>query len=114
MVGDEADGADEHLLDVAGLQILEVREDVWPQPALDERELRAAADGFLELAAVGADRESRVVRREDEAGDRLGAGGERPLDGLGDPRTPVTHPRVDREAELALERGARSLRDLVE
>ena len=83
-------------------------------PALDERELRAAAERFLELPPVPRDRERRVVRREHEADDRRRAGLERLLDRVGDPRRPVLHPREHGDAELALERGARRLRDRVQ
>ena len=55
-------------------------------PALDEAKLRAAAEGVLELRPVLLDREARVVRREHEADDRVGAARERLLDRLGDPR----------------------------
>ena len=63
-------------------------------PALDERELGAARERLLELVAVALDRERRVVRREHEPDDALGAAGERRLRGVGDARRPVLHPRV--------------------
>ena len=43
-------------------------------PALDEGELGAPAERVLELPAVAADRERRVVRREHEPDDRPRAG----------------------------------------
>src|SRR5580765_8178536 len=39
MVGDEADRADEHLLDTAGVQLFEVVEDVRAEPGLARRRL---------------------------------------------------------------------------
>ena len=38
-------------------------------PALDEAELRAVAQRFLELRAIAGDRQARVVRRENEPDD---------------------------------------------
>ena len=55
-------------LDEAGLVV----------PAVDEGELGAAVESALELAAVAGDRHRRVVRREHEPDDRLGAGGRPP------------------------------------
>ena len=83
-------------------------------PALDEAQLRAAVERLLELLAVAGDREPRVVRREHEPDDRVGAGRERALGRLGDARRPVLHAGEDRQAELALERRARLLGDRVE
>ncbi len=55
------------------------------------------------------------MRREHEADDFVGAGGEtRCVDRIGDARRPVLHPGVDRQPELRLERGARLLGDRVE
>jgi hypothetical protein len=54
------------------------------------------------------------VRREDEPDEEVGAVRGRARDGVGDPRRPVLHPHVDGHVELALERGALGLGDLVE
>ena len=67
-----------------------------------------------EPLAIALDGEARVVRRQDDADDRLGAAGERPLDGLGDARPPVLHPDEDGRAQLALERGPLGLGRVVE
>ena len=83
-------------------------------PALDEAKLRPFGDGLLQLGAVAPDREARVVRCEHEPDELVGPVRERSLDRLGDPRPPVAHARVDRQAELGLERGAGRLGDLVE
>ncbi len=69
---------------------------------------------LLEQAPVAGDRASRVVRREDEADDRVGAGGHGSVRRLGDPRLPVLHAGEDGEPELGLERGARPLGDRVQ
>ena len=61
-------------LDEAGLVV----------PALDEVELRAAGERRLELRPVARDRHRRVVRREDEPDDLVGASGERRVDRVGD------------------------------
>src|SRR5581483_1030613 len=83
-------------------------------PALDEDELGTPLERRLEPLAVTGDRQAREVRREHDADDRLGAVGEGRLDRLGDPRLPVLHADEDRHSELALERGALALGDLVE
>ena len=91
-------------LDEAGLVV----------PAVDEAQLGASVERALELLAIALDRERRVVRREHEADDRLGACGERRFRGVGDARRPVLHAGEDGQLELALERGARLLGDRVQ
>ena len=66
-------------------------------PALDEAQLGAAGERVDELRAVLLDRQRRVVRREHEADDRVGAARQRLLDGLRDPRRPVAHAGEDRQ-----------------
>ncbi len=83
-------------------------------PALDERQLGAAAERRLELLAVALDRQGGIVRREDEADDHSRVRRERRFRGIRDPRRPVLHPGEDRHAELRLERGARLLGDRVQ
>ncbi len=83
-------------------------------PALDEAQPGAPVERVLEPLAVAVDGQRRVVRREHEADDRVGAALDRAVDGLGDPRRPVLHARVDREAELALQPCARPLGHVVE
>jgi hypothetical protein len=84
----------------------DVQERVVVVPAVDETELGTTVERRLELLAVPLDREGRIVRRKHESDDavRLGGAG----CGLGDVRRPVLHP------ELAFERGAGRLGDLVE
>ena len=79
-----------------------------------KRRLGAPVERVLEPLAVAVDRELRVVRSENEPHDRVGATLDGPVDRLGDPRRPVLHARVDREAELALEARARPLGHVVE
>ena len=84
-------------------------------PALDEGELGAAVERRLEPVAVAADRHARVVGREDER--RRCARRRRRA-----PRSAASAihgcqcfmPDVDGEPELALERGALRLGDLVQ
>src|SRR5262245_16395494 len=83
-------------------------------PALDEAQPDAPVERVLEPLAVAVDRELRVVRREDEPDDQVGAALDGAVDRLGDSRRPVLHARVDGEANLALEPPARRLGDLVE
>ena len=83
-------------------------------PALDEAQPGASVERVLEPLAVAVDRELRVVRREDEPDDRVGAARDGQVDCLGDPRRPVLHAGVDREAELPLEPRARPLGHVVE
>ena len=83
-------------------------------PALDEPELGAACEALLEPLAVAVDRERRVVRREDEADDRVRAARERLLGRLRDSRAPVLHADVDGQTKLPLERRAGRLRHVVE
>ena len=52
---------------------------------------------LLELRAVAGDRQARVVRREHEPDDDVGAGRERGLGRLGDARRPVLHAGEDRQ-----------------
>ena len=54
------------------------------------------------------------MRGEHEPDERLGSALERGLDRVGDSRPPVLHADEDRRPELAFERGALALRDLVE
>ena len=105
------DGVRVGAADAVGEQLDEARLVV---PALDEAQLRAAGQRAFELLAVTRDRERRVVRSEDEADDLAGAGGQRGLCRVRDPRLPVLHPGEDRQLELVLERRARLFRDRVE
>src|SRR5204863_736575 len=83
-------------------------------PALDEAQISAARERTLELLPVARNRERRVVRRENEPDDFLGARGKCRLRRIRDPRGPMLHPGEDRQAELGLERRARLLGDRVE
>ena len=104
--------------DVAGLAAHAIGQDVEVRlvrvPALDEAELGAARERVDEPLAIALDGEARIVRRQHDADDRLGAGGERLLDGLGDARPPVLHPDEDGRAQLALERSPLRLGRVVE
>ena len=77
-------------------------------------ELRAVGERLLQLRAVAADRQPRVVRREHEPDDRLGPAGERGLGRVRDARRPVLHPGEHGQPELVLERSPRLLGDLVQ
>ena len=83
-------------------------------PALDELEPRTAGEAPLELVAVAGDRELRVVRREHQADDRVGAACDRPVGRLLDVRRPVLHAGEDREPEPLGQAGARLLGDRVQ
>ncbi len=104
--------------DVAGLAAHAIGQDVEIRlvrvPALDEAELGTVHERVDEPLAIALDGQARIVRRQHDADDRLGAGGERPLDGLGDARPPVLHSDEDGRAQLALERRPLGLGRVVE
>ncbi len=60
-------------------------------PALDEREVGAAAEPSFQLLAVTRDRHRRVMRGQHQADDHLGARSDGGVRCLGDPRRPVLH-----------------------
>ena len=84
-------------------------------PAVDQHELGVApVERRLEPLAVLADRHAREVRRQHDADQARRIAGERPVHRLHDPRPPVLHADEDRDPELALQRRALRLGDLVE
>jgi hypothetical protein len=71
-------------------------------PALDEAQLGAAGETFLEPLVVAIYREPRVVGREHDPDDGVGAATHRPIGRFRDPRAPVLHPDEHGQLEVLL------------